>query len=139
MTGPRSSVWSIRDTPIRSRSDGPGRPSKRSSRAKAAARVVRDEVVAAVAAEPRPVAAAGVAARVEVAAAEEAAAAPVVPAVVATVAVADLLVAIGDEGATSGRSTPRRRAISSSCVLGARILVTKRAHAHRTRRCWRWN
>ena len=70
--------------------------------------MVRDEVVAAVAEAPRAVAAVGAAARVEVAASEEAAAAPVVPALVATVAVADLMAAVGDptEGATSGRSTP---------------------------------
>ena len=97
--------------------------------------MVRGEVVAAVAAASRPVAAAGAAARVEVAAAEEATAAPVAPAIVATVAVADPLVAVGDGAATSGRSAPRRRAISSPSVLGARILVTKRADAHRTRRC----
>ena len=51
----------------RSRSGRPGRPSKRSSRAKAVAGVVRDEVVATVAGAPRAVAAAGTAARVEVA------------------------------------------------------------------------
>ena len=44
----------------------PGRPSKRSSRAKAAPGVVRDEVVATVAGAPRAVTAAGAAARVEV-------------------------------------------------------------------------
>ena len=117
----------------RSQRSRPGRPSKRSSRVRAAAGVVRDEVVAAVAA--------GAAARVEVAVAEEAVAAPVVPEVVATAAVADLMAAVGDTtgGATSGRSAPRRRATSSPSVLGARVLATRRAHAHRTRRCWRWS
>ena len=84
------------------------------------------------------VAAAGTAARVEVEGAEEAAVAPVVPAVVAKAAVADLLVTVGDatERATSGRSAPQRRVTSSPSVLGARVLATRRAHAHRTRRCW---
>ena len=65
--------------------------------------MVRDEVVAAVVGAPRAVAAAGEAARVEVAAtrvevaaAEETAAAPVVPAGVATAAVADLMASVGD-------------------------------------------
>ena len=100
---------------------------------------MHNEVVAAVAGAPSAVAAAGTAIRVEVAAAEEAAAAPVVPALVATAGVADLMAAVGDVtgGATSGRSAPRRRVTSSPSVLGARVLATRRAHAHRTRRCWR--
>ena len=104
---------------------------------KAAVGVVRDEVVAAVTGTPRAVAAAGTVTRVEVAAAEEAAAAPVVPTVVATAAVADLMAAVGDitGGATSGRSAPRRRATSSPSVLGARVLAARRAHTHRMRRC----
>ena len=80
--------------------------------------MVRDEVVAAVAGASSAVAAAGVGARVEVApagleveTAEGAVAAPVVPTVVATTAVADLMDAIGDAtgGVTSGRSAPRTR------------------------------
>ena len=59
--------------------------------------VMRDGVVAAVAGAPRAVAAAGAATRVEVAVAEEATAAPVVPAIVATAVVADLLAAVGVE------------------------------------------
>ena len=72
---------------------------------KAAAGGVRDEVVAAVVEEPRAVAAAGTATRVEVTDAEEAAAAPGVPAVVATAAAADFMDAVGDATgeATSGR------------------------------------
>ena len=68
----------------------------------------------------------GAAARVKVAAAEEVAAAPIVPAVVATAAVADLLAAVGDatEGATSRRNAPRRRATYSPSVLGVRVLAT---------------
>ena len=65
--------------------------------------MVCDEVVAPVAGAPRAVAVAGAAARVEVAAAmvevaaaEEAVAAPVVPAVVATAAIADLMAIVGD-------------------------------------------
>ena len=107
-----------------------------------------DEIVAAVAGEPRAMAAAGAVsrmkvaeARVEVAAVEEAAAAPIVPTVVATAAVADLMAAVGDApgGATSRKSTPRRRATSSPTVLGAQVLATSRAHVHRTRRCWQWS
>ena len=100
---------------------------------------MHDEVVVAVAEALRTVAAAGTATRVEVAAVEEAEAAPVVPAVVATAAVADLMATVGDVigGATSGRSAPRRRVTSSPSVLGARVLATRRAHAHRTRQCWR--
>ena len=95
--------------------------------------------MATVAGAPRAVAAAGAAARVKVATAEEEAAAPELPAVVAMVAVADLLAAVGDatRRATSGRSAPRRNATSSPSVLGARVLAKRRAHAHRTRRCWR--
>ena len=56
-TGPRSSVWSARGTPpCPRRRDRNGRldhPSKRPSRARAAAGVVHDEVVAAVAGAPR--------------------------------------------------------------------------------------
>ena len=128
--GPGSSVWSARGTPPchkrRDRNGHPGRPNKRSSRAKAAAGVVRDEIVAAVAGAPKTVAAAGAAARVEVAAARaevaaarvevaaaraevatarvEVAAAVVAPAVVVTAAVAALLAAVGDAigGVTSG-------------------------------------
>ena len=92
-------------------------------RAKAAAGVVRDEVVAAVSWAPRALATAGAAARVEVAAARaeepaagEAGAAPVVPAVVATAAVADLMAAVGD--AVGG---------TTSSVLGVRVLAM-RAH-----------
>ena len=59
-----------------------------------------DKIVAAVTGVPRAVAAAGAATRVEVASAQEAAAAPVVPTVVATAAIADLMVAVGD--ATGG-------------------------------------
>ena len=84
--------------------------------------MVRNEVVDAVPGEPRAVAAARARARVEVAVAEEAAAALlVVPAVVATAAVADLLAAFSDAtgGATSGRITPRRRATLLPSVLGA--------------------
>ena len=124
-------------------------PSKRFSRAKAAAEVVRNEVVAAVAGTPMAMAAAGAAARVEVVAArvevataeEEATAAPVVPAVVATATVADLVAAVGNAtgGATSGRSAPRRRATSSPGVIGARVLPTRKPHAHRTRWYWRWS
>ena len=105
-------------------------------RAKATAGEVRDEVVAAVARAPRAVAATETATRVEVAAAEEAAAAPVGPAVVATVAVVDVMAAVGDAtgGATSGRSLPRKRVTPSPSVLGARVLATRKAHAHRMRR-----
>ena len=80
---------------------------------------MRDGVVG----EPRAMAAAGAAAKVELAAAEEAAAAPKVPALVATAAVADLVVAVEDAigETTSGRSVPRRRATSSPSVLGARF------------------
>ena len=87
----------------------------------------------------RAVAAVGTAIRVEVAAAKEEATLPVVPVVVATAVVEDLLTAVGDatRGATSGRRAPRRRVTSSPSVLGARVLATRRAHAHRTRRCWR--
>ena len=69
--------------------------------------MVRDEVVVAVAGAPRAVTAVETAIRVEIAAAE-AAAAPAVPVVVATAAVAGLLVAVGDAvgGVTSGRSAP---------------------------------
>ena len=100
---------------------------------------MHDEVVAAVSGAPRTVAAAGTAIRVEVAAAKEAASAPEVPAVVATAAVADLIAVVGDAtgGATSGRSAPQKRVTSSPNVLSARVLATRRAHAHRTRRCWR--
>ena len=110
-------------------------------RAKAATGEVRDGVVTAVAGAPRTVAAAGSAIRVEVAAAEDAAAAPVVPTVVATAAVADLMAAVGDatEGAKTRRSAPRRRVKSSPSVLGARSLATRRARSHRTRGCWRWS
>ena len=99
---------------------------------------MRDEVVAAVAGAPRTVAAAGAAARVEVAAAKEVGTAPVLPAVVATVAVADPLAALGDAigGATSGRGAPRRRATSSPSVLGARVSASRRSNICRTRRCW---
>ena len=88
---------------------------------------MRDEVVVTVAGAPRAVAAAGAAARVEVATAEEAAAAPVVPVVVATAAATDLMTAVGDvtERAISGRSAPRCRATSSPSVLGARIFCQK--------------
>ena len=98
---------------------------------------MRNEIVATVAGAPRAVAVAGAAARVEVATAEEEAAAPEVPAVVAMVAVADLLAAVGDatRGTTSGRSAPRSRVTSLPRVLGARGLAKRRAHAHRTRRC----
>ena len=105
--------------------------------------MVRDKVVAAAAAASSPVSTAGArarvevtAARVEVATAEELAAAPVVPAVVATAAVADLMAAVGDAtgGAISGGSAQRRRVTSSPRVLGARVLATNRAHAHRMRR-----
>ena len=70
--------------------------------------MVRDEVLVMVAGPPRTMATAGVAAQVEIASAEEAAAAPVMPEVVATAEVADLLAAVGDAtgGATSGRSAP---------------------------------
>ena len=61
---------------------------------------MRDEVVAVVAGTPRAVIAAGTATRVEVAVAGEAAAAPVVPAVVATAAVADLMAGFGHEEST---------------------------------------
>ena len=99
---------------------------------------MHDEVVVAVAGASRAVAAAGTAARVEVASAEEAAAAPVVPAEVATAAATDLKAAVGDATGevTSGRTAPRRRATSSPSVLGARVLATRRAHAHRMQRCW---
>ena len=115
------------------------RPSKRFFRAKAAAGKVRNEVVVAVAGAPRAEGTAGKATKVEITAAEEAVAAPVVPAVVVTAAVEDLMAAIGDAtgGATSGRSAPRRRVTSSPNVLGARVLATKRAYAHQTQRCWR--
>ena len=66
----------------------------------------------------------------------------VVPAVVVTVTVADLLAAVGDGTgeATSGRRAPRRRSTSSpSMMLVPRVLTTRRAHAHRTRRCCRWS
>ena len=89
---------------------------------------MRDDVVAAVAGVPRAIAAAGIAARVEVAAVEEAAVVPVVPAAVATTAGADLMAAVGDatRGALSGRSAPRRRATSSTSVLDARVLAARR-------------
>ena len=141
----RSFVWLVPGTPPcprrRGRSDRPGRPSKRFFRAKAAAGEVHDEVVAAVAGAPRAVAAAGTAIRVKVTAAEEAAVAPVVPAVVATATVADLMAAVRDAtgGTTSGRSAPRRRGTSLPSMLDAWVLVTRRPHAHRTRRCWRWS
>ena len=61
--------------------------------------MVRDEVVAVVAGEPRAVATEGAAARVDVEAA------PVVPAVVATAAVVDPLAAVGD--ATGGTASER--------------------------------
>ena len=100
MTGPRTSIWSARSNPPcprrRSRSSRPGRSSKRSSQAKATAGELRDEVVVAVAGAPKAVATAGTAIRVDVAEKEEEAAATVVPGVVATVAVADLLAAVGD-------------------------------------------
>ena len=57
---------------------------------------MREEVVAAGAGAPRAVAAVGTATRVEVAAAEEAEAALVVPAIVVSAAVADLMTAAGD-------------------------------------------
>ena len=71
----------------------------------------------------------------------EAAEAPVVPALIAMVAVADLLAAVGDEReeVTLGRSAPRKRATLSPSVLSARVSATRRAHAHRTRRCQRWS
>ena len=121
----------------RGRSDRPGRPSKRFFRAKTAAGEVHDEVVAAVAGQPRAVATAETEIRVEVAAVENAVEAPVVPAVVATAAVADLMAAVGNATgeATSRRSAPRRRVASLPSVLGTRDLATIRAHAHRTRRC----
>ena len=99
----------------------PGRLSKQFFRTKATAGEVRDEVVAAVAGAPRAVATAGTTASVEVTAAEEAAAAPVVPAIIATVAVADLMAAVGDAtgGAASGRRAPRRRVTFSRSVRGA--------------------
>ena len=102
---------------------------------------MRDEVMAAIVVAPKVMAAAGAAATVEVAAAEEAAAAAVAAAAVVTVAFADLLVAVGNAtgGVTSGRSAPRRRATSSPSVPGARVLATRRAHGHRTRRCSRWS
>ena len=92
--------------------------------------MVHNKVVVAVAGAPWAMAAVGVAARVEVATAEEAAAAPVVPAVVAAAVVSGLMAAVVDVagGATSGRSTPRRRVTSSPSVLGARVLATRRAH-----------
>ena len=115
--------------------------------------MVRAEVVSAVAGAPRAVAVVGAgagvkvaaemaevaAARVEVAAAEEAASVPIVPAVVATATGEYLMAAVGDAtgGATSGRSASRRRGTSSSSVLGAWVLATRKARAHRTRRCWR--
>ena len=151
-TGSRSSVWLVRGTPPcprkRGRSGRPGCPSSRSFRVKAVAGMVRDEVVATVTGASRAVAAAGAAgrlevaeARMEVAATEKAAAAPVVPAVVATAAVANLMAAVGDAtgGATSRRSSPKRRATPLQSVLGARVLVTRRARAHRTRQCWQWS
>ena len=90
-----------------------------------AAGEVRDQVVAPVEGAPEAMAAAGTAARVEVAAVEEAAAASVVPAVYATVAVADLMAAVGDAsgGVTSGRSAPLRRVTSSPSMLAARVLA----------------
>ena len=99
------------------------------------------QVVISVAGASRVVAAAGTAARVEVVSAEEAAAAPVVPAEVTTAAAADLRAAVADATGevTSGRSAPRRRATSSPNALGARVLATRRAHAHRMRRCWEWS
>ena len=100
---------------------------------------MRNEVVIAIAGTTRAMAAAGTATRLEVAPAEEAAAAPVVPTVVVTAAVADLMAAVGDAtgGATSGRSAPRRKLTFSASGLSAGILATRRARAHRTRRCWR--
>ena len=100
--------------------------------------MVRDKVVTTVVGAPRAMATAGVAARVDMLAADEAAVASVVLAVVATAAVADLLAAVGDVrgGSTSGASAPPTRATSSSSVPSARCLATRRAHTHRTRRCW---
>ena len=120
----------------RGRSDRPGRPSKRCFRAKAAAGEVHDEVVAAVAGQPRAVATAKTEIRVEVVAVENAVEAPGMPAVVATAAVADIMVAVDNatRGATSRRSAPRRRVTSSPSVLGARALTTRR-ETHGTRRC----
>ena len=117
----------------------PRPPEQAFFRARAVTGDVRDEVVVAVAGTPRAVAAAGTAIRVEIAAAEEVAAAPVVPVVVATAAVANLMVAVGDAtgAATLGRSVRRRRVTSSPSVLSARVLASRRAHAHRMRRCWR--
>ena len=90
---------SARDSPPcprrRSCSGRPGYPSKRSSRAKAAAGVMRDEVLATVAGAPKVVAAAGAATRAEVASSEELVVAPVAPAIVAAAAAADLLAAVG--------------------------------------------
>ena len=99
--------------------------------------MVSDEVVVAFTGALRYVATAGVATRVEVVAAEDEAAAPVVPAVVATAAVADLLAAAGDAtgGATSGRRAPLRRATSSPSVLGVWVLATRRACSRRIWRC----
>ena len=111
-TGPRLPAWSSRGTRLCPRRNGPsgrlGSPSKRFFRAKVVVGEMRGEVVAAIAGAPMAVTTAGTAMRVEVAAAEEAAAAPVVPAVVATAAVANLMAAVGDAtgGATSGRSAP---------------------------------
>ena len=91
-----------------------------------------------VAGAPTAVTAAGAATKVEVTGAEEAAA---TPAVVATAAVVDLLAAVGDAtgGTTSGRRAPQRRATSSLIVLDAPVLSTRKAHAYRTRQCWRWS
>ena len=81
--------------------------------------------MAAVAGEPRVVAAAGTPIRVEIAAAQKTAVAPVVPTVVATAAIADLMATVGDAkgGATAGRSGRRGRVTSSPSVLGARVLA----------------
>ena len=79
---------------------------------------MRDEVVSAVTGAPRAVAAVGVATRVEIAATAEASAAPVVPAVIATAVVADLLAAVGDAtgGATSERGAPRENDFTDECA-----------------------
>ena len=105
MVGTRYSTLS----PKRGRSGRPRHPSKRFVRAKAAAGEVCDEVVVV----------ARTSTRTGVAAVEEAAAAPVVPAVITTAVVADLMAMVGDAigGATSGRSAPRRRATSLPSVL----------------------
>ena len=78
---------------------------------------MRDKVVAAIAGEPRAVAVAGLATRVEVAAVEEAVAPPVVPAVVATAAVADLMAAVGDaRGLIREKCTTKEREFLAKCA-----------------------